>query len=83
MGSEMCIRDRVIAEGVPDFPDEVRFWKLIEKYKVSWTELSPALIRAQMIKDEKLFKDLDLSSLRMICTVENLGQKNLGYGYFK
>jgi len=58
----------VIAEGVPDFPDEVRFWKLIEKYKVSWTELSPALIRAQMIKDEKLFKDLDLSSLRIICT---------------
>ena len=58
----------VIAEGVPDFPDEVRFWKLIEKYKVSWTERSPALIRAQMIKDEKLFKDLDLSSLRMICT---------------
>jgi len=58
----------VIAEGVPDFPDEVRFWKLIEKYKVSWTELSPALIRAQMIKDEKLFKDLNLSSLRMICT---------------
>ena len=58
----------VIAEGVPDFPDEVRFWKLIEKYKVSWIELSPALIRAQMIKDEKLFKDLDLSSLRMICT---------------
>ncbi len=58
----------VIAEGVPDFPDEVRFWKLIEKYKVSWTELSPALIRAQMIKDEKLFKDLDLISLRMICT---------------
>ncbi len=58
----------VIAEGVPDFPDEVRFWKLIEKYKISWTELSPALIRAQMIKDEKLFKDLDLSSLRIICT---------------
>ena len=58
----------VIAEGVPDFPDEVRFWKLIEKYKVSWTELSPALIRTQMIKNEKLFKDLDLSSLRMICT---------------
>ena len=58
----------VIAEGVPDFPDEVRFWKLIEKYKVSWTELSPALIRAQMIKDKKLFKDLNLNSLRMVCT---------------
>ncbi len=58
----------VVAEGVPDFPDEVRFWKLIEKYKISWTELSPALIRAQMIKEEKIFKDLDLSSLRMICT---------------
>ena len=58
----------VIAEGVPDFPDEVRFWKLIEKYKVSWTELSPALIRAQMIKDKKLFKDLNLNSLRIVCT---------------
>ena len=43
----------VIAEGVPDFPDEVRFWKLIEKYKVS-DRAFPALIRAQMIKDEKI-----------------------------
>jgi acetyl-CoA synthetase len=58
----------LIAEGVPDFPDEIRFWKLIEKYKVSWTELSPALIRTQMIKDKNLFKDIDLSSLRIICT---------------
>ena len=58
----------VIAEGVPDFPDEIRFWKLIDKYKVSWSELSPALIRNQMIKDKRLFKDLNLSSLRMICT---------------
>ena len=58
----------LIAEGVPDFPDEIRFWKLIEKYKVSWTELSPALIRSQMIKDKKKFEDLDLSSLRIVCT---------------
>ena len=58
----------VIAEGVPDFPDEIRFWILIEKYKVSWTELSPALIRSQMIKDKKKFEDLDLSSLRIVCT---------------
>ena len=58
----------VIAEGVPDFPDQIRFWKLIAKYKVSWTELSPALIRNQMIKDKKLFNNIDLSSLRMICT---------------
>ena len=46
----------VVVEGVPDFPDEVRFWKLIEKYKVSWVELSPALIRSQMIKDKKNLK---------------------------
>jgi acetyl-CoA synthetase len=58
----------VIAEGVPDFPDEIRFWKLIEKYKVSWIELSPALIRSQMLKDQKLFEKLDLSSLRIVCT---------------
>lgn len=58
----------VVVEGVPDFPDEVRFWKLIEKYKISWTELSPALIRNQMLKNKKLFENLDLSSLRIICT---------------
>ena len=58
----------IIAEGVPDFPDEVRFWKLIEKYKVSWTELSPALIRSQMNKDKTLFKELNLDSLRIVCT---------------
>ena len=58
----------IIAEGVPDFPDEIRFWKLIEKYKVSWTELSPALIRSQMNKDKTLFKELNLNSLRIVCT---------------
>ena len=58
----------VIAEGVPDFPNEVRFWQIIDKHKVSWVELSPALIRNQMIKDKKLFNNLDLSSLRIICT---------------
>ena len=58
----------VIAEGVPDFPDKIRFWKLIEKYKVSWTELSPALIRNQMLIDKKIFENLDLNSLRIICT---------------
>ncbi|MDA1197525.1 MAG: AMP-binding protein [Proteobacteria bacterium] len=58
----------LIAEGTPDFPEEIRFWKLIEKYKVSWVELSPAFIRAQMIKDKKLFNSLDLSSLRIVCT---------------
>jgi acetyl-CoA synthetase len=58
----------IIAEGVPDFPDEVRFWKLIEKYKVSWTELSPALIRSQMNKNKTLFKELNLNSLRIVCT---------------
>ena len=58
----------IIAEGVPDFPNELRFWKLIEKYKVSWIELSPALIRNQMTKDEILFKNLNLDSLRIVCT---------------
>ena len=58
----------IIAEGVPDFPDEIRFWKLIEKYKVSWTELSPALIRSQMNKDKMLFQNLNLNSLRIVCT---------------
>ena len=67
-GAALAGAKMIIAEGVPDFPDEVRFWKLIEKYKVSWVELSPALIRIQMLKDKKLFEKLDLSSLRIVCT---------------
>ena len=58
----------VIAEGAPDFPSEIRYWKLIEKYKASWIELSPALIRSQMLKDKKIFKSVNLKSLRIICT---------------
>ena len=58
----------LIAEGVPDNPDVLRFWKLIEKYKVSWVELSPALIRTQMNYDLPEIEKLDLSSLRIICT---------------
>ena len=49
--------------------DGYELWlRFIEKYKVTWTELSPALIRNQMTKDKKLFENLDLSSLRIICT---------------
>ena len=40
-------------------PFSERAVDLLEKYKVSWVELSPALIRSQMIKDKKKFEDLD------------------------
>lgn len=58
----------IIAEGTPDFPEQDRYWKIIEKYKVTFTELSPALIRLMMTYGEAPVRRLDLSSLRIIIT---------------
>jgi acetyl-CoA synthetase len=56
-------------EGAPNYPDESRFWQLIEKYKVTIFYTAPTAIRA-FIKwgDEHVTKH-DLSSLRLLGTV--------------
>ena len=37
---------QVIFEGIPTFPDASRFWKIIEKHKVSIFYTAPTAIRA-------------------------------------
>lgn len=56
----------VVAEGLPDYPHPARFWRLIAKHRVTWTELSPAFIRRQMRYSEAELGTCDLSSLRII-----------------
>ena len=58
----------VVAEGVPDYPQPGRIWRLIERYKVSWIELSPAVVRAQMRHPQQETKRYDVSSLRIVLT---------------
>lgn len=58
----------VIAEGVPDYPDPDRYWRLIEKHGVTWVMLAPSLIRAQMRYGDHHVASRDLRSLRIVCS---------------
>ncbi len=60
---------QVIYEGAPDFPGRDRFWKIIEKYKVSIFYTAPTAIRAFMKWGEQFPKSCDLSSLRLLGSV--------------
>ena len=59
----------VMYEGAPNWPDEGRFWKIIEDYKVSILYTAPTAIRAFMKWGEHHPKKYDLSSLRLLGSV--------------
>ena len=56
-------------EGVPSYPDYSRFWKIVDKYKVSQFYTAPTAIRALAKQGVNFVKDNDLSSLRILGTV--------------
>ena len=56
-------------EGVPTYPEANRFWKLVEKFKVSIFYTAPTAIRALMKLGDKWPNSCDLSSLRLLGTV--------------
>ncbi len=59
----------VMYEGAPNWPDEGRFWKLIEDYRVTILYTAPTAIRAFMKWGEQFPRRHDLSSLRLLGTV--------------
>ncbi len=59
----------VMYEGAPNWPDEGRFWKIIEDYRVSILYTAPTAIRAFMKWGEHFPRRHDLSSLRLLGTV--------------
>ena len=59
----------VIYEGAPDFPAPDRWWKIIEKYRVTILYTSPTAIRAHMKFGESWAEKHDLSSLRLLGSV--------------
>ncbi|UTH72794.1 acetate--CoA ligase [Chromobacterium sp. IIBBL 290-4] len=60
---------QVIFEGVPTYPDAGRFWRMIEKHKVSIFYTAPTAIRSLIKLGSDLPKQFDLSSLRVLGTV--------------
>ncbi len=63
----------VVFEGVPTYPDAARFWKTIERHKVSIFYTAPtairSLIKAAESNDAVHPKHSDLSSLRILGSV--------------
>ncbi|MBO8127666.1 MAG: acetate--CoA ligase [Peptococcaceae bacterium] len=56
-------------EGAPDWPQQDRFWDIIERHKVTVFYTAPTAIRAFMKWGRKWPEQHDLSSLRLLGTV--------------
>lgn len=59
----------LIYEGAPNWPDEGRFWEIIEKYSATIFYTAPTAIRAFMKWGDQWPAKSDLSSLRLLGTV--------------
>ncbi len=59
----------VLYEGIPGHPDYGRVGRIIQRYGVTVFYTTPTLIRGMARGGETLFKDCDLSSLRLLGTV--------------
>ncbi|MBN2282493.1 MAG: acetate--CoA ligase [Deltaproteobacteria bacterium] len=59
----------IMFEGVPNYPNMSRFWKIVEKYKVNIFYTAPTAIRAIAKEGDTWVKAADISSLRILGTV--------------
>ncbi|WP_417380035.1 acetate--CoA ligase [Gimesia sp.] len=59
----------VMYEGAPNWPDEGRFWEIVEKYQVNIFYTAPTAIRAFIKWGDEWPNKHDLSSLRLLGTV--------------
>ncbi len=56
-------------EGVPNWPDTSRFWRVVDKHKVTLFYTAPTAIRALMREGEAPVKAASRASLRLLGTV--------------
>lgn len=55
----------VLAEGVPDYPQPGRLWKLVQDHRVTFLGVAPTMIRAFMQQPEPEYRKYDLRTLRV------------------
>lgn len=60
---------QVVFEGIPTYPDASRFWKTIEKHKVTIFYTAPTAIRSLIKLGGDMPRQHDLSSLRLLGSV--------------
>ncbi|GGC36943.1 acetyl-coenzyme A synthetase [Novosphingobium marinum] len=59
----------LIFEGVPNYPEHDRFWRIVDKHKVAILYTAPTAIRALMREGDDWVTRHDLSSLRLLGSV--------------
>ncbi|MBA3285455.1 MAG: acetate--CoA ligase [Nitrosopumilus sp.] len=59
----------IMYEGAPDFPDQGRYWKIVEKYGATILYTTPTALRAYMRHGDEIPDSFDLSTLRLLGTV--------------
>lgn len=59
----------LIFEGVPNYPNNGRFWEIIDKHKVNQFYTAPTAIRALAKEKLEFVENHDLSSLKVLGTV--------------
>lgn len=59
----------ILFEGVPTFPDAGRFWKIVDKYKVTHFYTAPTAIRALEAQGLDFVKPYKLDSLKVLGSV--------------
>jgi len=55
----------VLAEGVPDYPEPGRLWRLVQDHRASFLGVAPTMVRALMQQPLENLTCYDLSSLRV------------------
>ena len=65
-------------EGVPTYPDESRFWQVIDKHQVNQFYTAPTAIRALMGAGDKWVKSTSRTSLKLLGTVGEWYYKVVG-----
>ena len=59
----------VMFEGIPNYPNSSRWWKIIDKYKVNTFYTAPTAIRALMREGDNPVKKTSRKSLKLLGTV--------------
>jgi len=59
----------IMFEGVPNYPDVSRWWKIIDKYKVNIFYTAPTALRALMKEGAEPVKNTSRKSLKLLGTV--------------
>ena len=59
----------IMFEGVPNYPDNSRWWQIIDKYKVNIFYTAPTALRALMKEGEEPVKKTSRKSLKLLGTV--------------